>query len=335
MRAVNRGTRQPPAALKARNAAGLTELERVRSHLNAVLPAGQKRKPFPFLAYKAEEVKRRLEELFHGKCAYCESFYGSQAPVDVEHYRPKGSIEGEPHHTGYWWLAMDWCNLLPSCLDCNRRRKQLNPTTISDLKVLYDTMLSGKQDSFPVAGVRAVAEATEFATEEAILLDPTRDNPDEHLVFWLGDDHAAGLVLPKAANVTAHRPLPAAVVDPATVARHAEAENLSVRGAVSIQVFGLNRVRLVQERARLVQRLRFLESLVVDVGKIVQSLDQAHLTGMPEVDQAVRSLRLLQGRVLSEMRGLAAPNAPYTALAQAYLKDFKARLGLAVGPPEI
>jgi uncharacterized protein (TIGR02646 family) len=332
LRAVDRGSKPPPVELTARNAAGLTELERARTHLNTVLPRGQKRKPFAFQVYKAEEVKRRLEELFHGKCAYCESFYGSQAPVDVEHYRPKGSIEEAPAHPGYWWLAMEWTNLLPSCLDCNRRRKQLTPKVVDNLGVLYDTMLTGKKDSFPIAGIRAAAESTEFSTEQALLLDPTRDDPSQHLAFWFGDDHAAGLVFPKRDGATTPHPLPATEANPVAVARHAAAVGLSVRGAVSIQVYGLNRVRLVQERARLVQRLRFLESLVIDVGNIVQSLDRVHLTEKQEVVLAIRSLRLLQGRVLAEMRGLAAPDAPYSAIAQAYLQDFKSRLGAPAGP---
>ncbi|WP_314961798.1 hypothetical protein [Bradyrhizobium cosmicum] len=83
-----------------------------------ILPPSTKRKAFPFQAYKAEGVKKRLEELFHGKCAYCESLYASQAPVDVEHYRPKGRVKDEHAHPGYWWLASEWTNLLPASITC-------------------------------------------------------------------------------------------------------------------------------------------------------------------------------------------------------------------------
>ena len=44
---------------------------------------------------KDAEVKAALEKLFYGKCAYCETFYSVQAPVDVEHYRPKSAVEGD------------------------------------------------------------------------------------------------------------------------------------------------------------------------------------------------------------------------------------------------
>lgn len=332
MRAVSRGKKPAPSALSALSGAPKrTELEAARLHMAAVLPPGVKRAAFKFKSYKADEVKRRLEELFHGKCAYCESFYASQAPVDVEHYRPKGSVEGEPNHPGYWWLGMEWTNLLPSCLDCNRRRKQRAPQGISNLSLLYKATQSGKKDSFPIRGRRADDEGQQLDAEEALLLDPTRDDPDKHLVYWLGDDKAGGLVLPRGKDGAAPGGVRlAAVGAPVQVAANAAADDLSVQGAVSIQVYGLNRLRLVQERARLLQRMRFLETLSINLGSIAQDLEAAGLRTEPAVDAAIRSLRLLQGNILSEMTGLAAPEMPFSALAAAYLSDFKRRLA-AVG----
>jgi hypothetical protein len=327
MRAVNRGTKVAPAVLSARSGhQKLTELETARSHMGAVLAPGTKRTAFPFKVYKADEVKRRLEELFHGKCAYCESFYASQAPVDVEHYRPKGAVEGEPNHPGYWWLGMEWTNLLPSCIDCNRRRKQLAPEAISNLSLLYRATQSGKKDGFPIEGARSDNEGAELSLERPMLLDPTRDDPSFHLTYWLGDGAAGGLVLPKPVGGGAANPQIAAIGTAPQIAAQAAAANLSVRGAVSIQVYGLNRVRLVQERARLVQKLRFLETLAVNLGDISQKLTNAGLEGEPAVLDAIRNLRLLQGNVLAEMRTLAAPEMPYSAVAAAYLADFKSRV---------
>ncbi len=328
MRAVSRGKKPSPSALAA--ASGnpkKTELEAARSHMAAVLPPGTKRTAFKFSAYKADEVKRRLEELFHGKCAYCESFYASQAPVDVEHYRPKGAVEGDNSHPGYWWLGMEWTNLLPSCLDCNRRRKQRAPEALSNLSLLYKATQSGKKDSFPIKGRRATGESDDISVEDALLLDPTRDDPTDHLIYWLGDDKAGGLVLPRAGDgsVLPGVQLPA-IGDTADVAAQAATSNLSVRGAVSIQVFGLNRLRLVQERARLLQRLRFLETLIINLGDISQKLEAAGFGREPGVISALRSLKLLQGIILAEMRSLAAPDMPYSSVAVAYLADFKARL---------
>jgi hypothetical protein len=153
------------------------------------------------------------------------------------------------------------------------------------------------------------------------------------LTYWLGDDAAGGLILPKRVNGSPSSPIELAAAGlPEEVAAEAEQSNLSVRGAVSIQVYGLNRIRLVQERARLIQRMRFLEILAINLGDIAHTLEQAGLDGEPAVTEAIRNLKLLQGNILSEMRGLAAPEMPYSTLAAAYLADFKERLSVSVLP---
>ena len=328
MRYVPRGSKPPPSAL-TRRTKNKSELDRAREHLRAPLAPGAKRKPFPFKVYKADAVKARLEELFHGKCAYCESFYGSLAPVDVEHYRPKGRIEGEPKHPGYWWVAAIWSNLLPSCLDCNRRRKQRTPTLAANLTVLYLTMQTGKKDAFPIEGPRAAGEGVNLPAEKPLLLDPTNDNPDDYLAFWLRDGPASGLIYPKPATgqVPTEPPLPIAGAAPGAVAAAGAAAGVSVRGAVSIQVYGLNRIRLVQERAQLLQRLRFLETLLVEVAEVIDRLEAFNQHPQhAEVTDAVTRLVSLQARILEEMRSLAKPEAPHATLAEAYLRDFKSRI---------
>src|SRR5262249_38675962 len=84
-----------------------------------------------------------LIRLFNGKCAYCESKFTVSQPGDVEHFRPKGRVvddnfkpirvqhptKGEIEHPGYYWLAYEWKNLLPSCADCNRFRMHGARTT--------------------------------------------------------------------------------------------------------------------------------------------------------------------------------------------------------------
>jgi len=326
MRVVKRGSKAAPSALGQRGKDKLTELERAQSHMSKILPPGTEREAFKFRAYKKDEVKRRLEELFHGKCAYCESFYAGQAPVDVEHYRPKGAVEGAADHDGYWWLGMEWTNLLPSCIDCNRRRKQKTPTQVGDVGILQKTMLTGKKDCFPVAGMRAASKSADLALEEPLLLDPTKDDPEVHLHYWIKDGHGSGLVLPKALGAQGHQLAP---VDPdvATLAAKATALGLSVRGAVSIQVYGLNRLRMVQERTALLNRLRFFEYLVVQIGTVLQKLSKDELKSIGEVREAIANLIHLQSRILDEMAALASPKAPFSAFAVAYIRDFKRRLG--------
>lgn len=325
MRRASRGPKPAPASLSKRDTNGKTELERARLHQQIPVPPNKKRKAFPYAAYKSDDVKLRLEGMFHGKCAYCESAYASQAPVDVEHFRPKGRVEGAPQHVGYWWLASAWENLLPSCIDCNRRRRQQIPAVVSDLRVLTQTMNAGKQDAFPISGVRAETETADLAGEQPLLLDPTRDNPDEHLKFYLGNDKGSGLVYPAASGQPRPVHLPALSQDQATIAAAAARAGVSLKGAVSIQVYGLNRLRLVQERAGIVRRLRFLEALLVDLGRIASNVNKAHLIHHPEIADAIRGLRDLQGRILAEMISMAEPSAPYSAVAATYLVDFRTR----------
>jgi hypothetical protein len=128
-----------------------------------------------------------LLSLFHDKCAYCESLITNTHPGDVEHYRPKGrlkDIDGrivkitvngkEFDHPGYWWLCYDWTNLLPSCIDCNRRRNHGEELTAA-----------GKADIFPIGGKRAGSPNDPLPAEDALLLNPSEDgfDPDAHFEF--------------------------------------------------------------------------------------------------------------------------------------------------------
>lgn len=133
MRAVIRKKVQIPDAMTGDDARALRELEKFREYF-----AAPDDKAPTFAVYKTDGVRKRLDELFHGKCAYCESFYASTAPVDVEHYRPKGAVHEDAAHQGYWWLGMDWDNLLPSCIDCNRKRKQMMPKLSAKLLTLQE-----------------------------------------------------------------------------------------------------------------------------------------------------------------------------------------------------
>lgn len=190
-------------------------------------PANRK-KSFGFKLYGSESVKKALTALFGNKCAYCESLMPTQPP-DVEHFRPKSAVvhDGKLRSPGYWWLAADWDNLLPSCIDCNRARYQEFPDV--------PEALSGKANQFPLApGTARAGGPGEEAAEQVLLLDPCRDaDPDAHLEFIEKD----GLSL----------------VRPAQDAAGAE----SARGEASIDVYGLKRTNLVNART---DRLLILRS---------------------------------------------------------------------------
>jgi hypothetical protein len=154
---------------------GTLELGKARAHFGDSANEGT---PFTFAAYKLDAVKDALNKAFHFKCAYCESFFGATQPLDVEHFRPKsGVLVGNELTWGvYYWLAARWGNLLPSCTDCNRPRRQTLPDGT--------TRTLGKANQFPIASEakRAAAEGEE-KHEGRLLVHPSLDRPEKHIVF--------------------------------------------------------------------------------------------------------------------------------------------------------
>jgi hypothetical protein len=127
-----------------------------------------------------------LLRTFNGKCAYCEvKLTAGQIKGDVDHYRPKGGIIDEKGqivyvfdkrtnknrpHPGYYWLAYEWWNLLPSCIGCNRPGRDLSGE------------MGGKWNYFPVSGSYALWPGEE-GSEQPLLLNPWIDDPNDHLKF--------------------------------------------------------------------------------------------------------------------------------------------------------
>lgn len=132
--------------------------------------------------YKRDSIKKSYfvsrDAPFYGRCAYCESPIADTQYIQVEHFRPKAGVKdekgkvinfkdengidtGKPH-LGYYWLAYDWRNLLPSCAICNQPKSTL----------------------FPVVG-RHAQEPNEEISEKPLLINPTseleEDNPEYHL----------------------------------------------------------------------------------------------------------------------------------------------------------
>ena len=109
---------------------------------------------------------------------------------DVDHYRPKGRVRAELDHPGYYWLAYDWSNLLPACVRCNRPRRGL-----PDRDGARPRGAAGKADQFPLASgsIRAYTPRDSLALEKPLLLNPTIQNPEEHITF----DPKSGAPIPK------------------------------------------------------------------------------------------------------------------------------------------
>lgn len=72
------------------------------------------------------ELKQFLFWISKGKCGYCEQKVTGVYAGDVEHYRPKKKVTGEPTHPGYYWLAYDERNYVPVCQKCNGARAKAN-----------------------------------------------------------------------------------------------------------------------------------------------------------------------------------------------------------------
>lgn len=323
MRRVDRSRAPVPAAMAGDDSAAARERARAAAHVAEARAefarTGKRGKAYGFKVYKDEAARLALETLFHGKCAYCESDYGSQAPMDVEHYRPKAGVEDDPDHWGYWWLAAEWENLLPSCIDCNRRRYQLLPQTgtasLADLRQRGEARAAGKETAFPVvAGTRATGlgpdPAAEIARERPLLLDPCRDNPSRHLTFLVDGPEPFGLALPRA--------LPPDDPDalPQTGGTTPDTVHLSARGAASIQVYGLNRLGLVQARTRVLRHLETLRALIEDADRLAARLAASRTRIAREALPVIESLI---DRLTGEIRRMSEPDQPYSALVTQWI----------------
>jgi uncharacterized protein (TIGR02646 family) len=202
-----------PVSLAVTGSAAATEREKV---LTFFANPAQRDEPFPFQAYAAEDVKLALREMCGLKCAYCESDIRVGSPTDTEHFRPKAEIqiEGQGRRPGYYWLASNWENLLPSCPDCNRPRYH---------ETIAGRRLAGKGNHFPLTDEdkRASGPGGE-ELEDPLLIDPCTDDPEAHLEFL-----SEGPIRP----ALDHQGAP------------------SMRGQVTIELLGLDRLDLCAVRA--------------------------------------------------------------------------------------
>ena len=105
-----------------------------------------------------DDVRKRLWTYQQEKCCYCEQRRQMKYEGDVEHFRPKARVTGDPAHPGYWWLAYSWRNLFFTCKVCNEKHKR-------NLFPLLD-------------GKRARAPSDRIALERPTLIDPSKDDPE-------------------------------------------------------------------------------------------------------------------------------------------------------------
>ena len=320
---------------------GLTEFELAKNHLDT-----GKTGSFDYKRYKEDAVRDALEEMFARKCAYCESAYDIVQPVDIEHFRPKNAVEGVDNHRGYWWLAMDWENLLPSCIDCNRRRDQKLPMRLGEtlLEMTHQRRLvaaAGKRAIFPVEDEAKRWTCLEDqlgddgSEEGRLLLDPTRDDPALHLGFCVDSTDAGGLVYARSATSSGTGFIPDAETAPDALARQARSAGASRKGTASIHIYGLNRNGLVQARIRLMRDMEFLYNLVFSLTELVDDLQERlsvegddALTGadLALTERVATKLDALRADAMARMREKVADDAPYAEFARACVGHLRDRL---------
>lgn len=118
--------------------------------------------------YAHTSVKHALKSAQFKKCAFCESHCAHTSYGDVEHFRPKAGYQqresDDLKRPGYYWLAYAWENLFWCCQLCNQRFKR-------NLFPLKD----GRK--------RARSHSHRIAKEEALLIDPSANDPTAFIGF--------------------------------------------------------------------------------------------------------------------------------------------------------
>lgn len=121
----------------------------------------------PFEPELRKRIVHALQELFNGKCAYCESSVNTVTHGNYDNFRPKNGTRGlnkEFSRDHYWWLTYEWANLYYCCPKCNQF----------------------KSTWFPVVGPRAkigTSHSEIVNSEQSLLIDPCIDRPEEHLIY--------------------------------------------------------------------------------------------------------------------------------------------------------
>ena len=221
------------------------------------------------------EAQRTLDELFQFKCAYCEKDL-IQVGSLVNHFRPFGDcvgLRGKTFRDGYWWLAYEWDNLYPVCKEC----------------------ASIKGNRFPIVLDKYGSDTDDLhRTEKAILIDPCYDTPEQYLLF-----HEDGTVTKTSGDdLTWYDPNWESEFEHMVITEEDKQLMEEIyglhRGAVTIELLGLNRVDLIGPRKDQIQLInqdwnallachdnpKEMERIKYQLRRYLGLVDRAPFTGM-------------------------------------------------------
>jgi len=292
----DRSCKAVPPSLAAPSVAVAKEKAAAIAYYAQNAPGAPGFKSFAFKAYKEWDVKEALRIIFCGKCAYCETEIGASSGKNVEHYRPKGGVNGDPLHPGYWWLAHNWENLLPACRGCNMALRQhtVAPTMtrlqVEEMMVSPPAIVWGKANNFPVGSMRAMCATDDLGAEDAYLIDPTKQDPSPEL-SWLSTSYYSVVI--------------------ASVSHGVE----SPYGRETVRCCALNRVELVQARTAVLNELRLQRA------EIVQELE----LGAENPEKLQDHLKKALARAAA-LRRYYDPERPYAGMAKAFVQAFETEL---------
>lgn len=121
------------------------------------------------------------------KCNYCESRITKGAALQVEHYRPKAKVvSGENDHVelpGYYWLGLEWTNLLLACPKCNGKNAKSDNFPIRGTRAQLTAVVAEVNGQLTLDRTGCYAHEGPLSLESPILLNPEIDHPEEYLTF--------------------------------------------------------------------------------------------------------------------------------------------------------
>lgn len=292
MRKLDRSNIPVPPSLNTPGSPASAEMTNAVAYYNARSPWTPKDVAFPFCHYRGRDVKAALRLLAGGNCAYCESKINASGAREVEHYRPKGGIDNAIGHPGYWWLANDWDNFLPTCRDCNKSLKQhivtpnMTRPEVEDLLSKTPASTHGKGIQFNIRGTRAVTSVCALLLEDPLLIDPCRRDPANDLRWDFTGELT--LIEPKSG-----------------------AAGPSPYGEYTINTCALNRAELVLDRIPALRQMRLLRTHI---------LNRLTLWNGSADELAII---LAETQILNSY---TEPDQPFAGMAKAYVNDFMEEL---------